>query len=184
MKGQILLTVQGGIVRPDGSVEWGPLVRANSFVLNFLKWLAFCMGNIDTQPVNDLGNAGTPGRQAAVWEIYTANDRYRGIWIGTGTTAVARTQYALVTPITAGFTSYLSVVTLAEVGANTHRLTITRDIKNTSGSSWNLKEVCLYNVGYFAANWYAFMMERTLYNLTVANNNTCRYIYNLNVTLP
>lgn len=184
MNQKIWMDLKGGIVQPDGSTKWGPLVRANSFVTNFFKCLAFCIGDIDTQPVNDLGTAGTPGRQAGWWAIGPTNDRYRGIWIGTGTTAVSRSQYSLVTPITSGFTAYLSAVTLGEVGANTHRLTITRDIKNTSGSAWALKEVCIYIVGFHAANWFAFMIERSLYTLAVANNGTCRFVYNLNVTLP
>ena len=184
MNEQIIITIKGGILLPNNKVQWGPEKRANSFVLNFLKSLAFCMGSIDTQPVNDQGTAGTPGRNAGWWTVNAANDRYHGIWIGTGNTAVTRSQYNLATPITTGYTCYLTQISLSEVGTNTHRISITREIKNTSGGTWDLKEVCLFIVGYFGTNWYAFMIERSLYELTVYNGNTCRYEYQINVTLP
>ena len=161
-------------------IEHGKFRKANSLVQAFAAWLAvMTSGTSITSAVPDTSNTNRNINSSfAHWNAGTGTDAgigvtTHGILAGTGTNAVAITDYALQTLIAegtgAGQLSYAAMVTSEgwTVSGSNSWSTRTRTLTNSSGGDITIREV-----GYvtnFASTTGRFLMDRTLVNHTVTN---------------
>ena len=109
----------------------------------------------------------------------------RGIIVGTGTTAVAYTQYVLVTPVAHGTgASQLSYGTQVFDAASTdtgsaYYFGMNRSFTNSSGGDINIKEVGIYSQW---ATAYSVMVERTLLDHNITNGTSITLTYKWQIT--
>jgi len=161
-----------------------PWRRANSLLKNFSLLLYLQMSQSATVTITDTG--GTPrscAPNAIVFESYAgAGDTGGGIVIGTGATAVAMTDTKLVTQVTTNITHSVVLTTSWNPFANTWGVLIVRTFTNATGGNLNIKEVGLYLQSYAGGNRY-ICCERSLYNVTVANNASVIFTYGISVSL-
>ena len=152
--------------------EWsGP---AHSWVQAIAASLVTELSNtVQTALGVDTGNtARTRGNGRAFQCAAAAADITKGIVAGTGTTAVAITDYVLVTPIAegigAGQLNYQAMVFAAlGVSGNNRLITMTRSLQNNSGGNITLGEVALYGKTFDTTAYRTFCFARDLLTLTI-----------------
>jgi hypothetical protein len=149
--------------------------RANSLVQAFIAWLSYMGTNGTTATVKNTSNAdGTMMASTSYcrWGLSAAGAYTTGIVAGTGTNAVAVTDYNLQTPIAhgtgAGQLSYAAVVIQENYtvsGSNAY-FTMSRLLANSSGASITINEI-----GYvYTGTPGAFLFDRTLPAPYTVNN--------------
>ena len=106
-----------------------------------------------------------------------------GIMIGTGTTVVAMTDTKLVTQVTTNITYGASVITAENPNASTWRAAIARPFTNSTGSVLNVTEVGLVSRGYDGSANRNFIIDRTLYSISIPNGATVTITYRITITL-
>jgi hypothetical protein len=166
---------KSGILIPELTVEH----EANTLVTAF--WQNLCANFTNaTVSVKDTGNAarGTPAGTPMVIKSNSGVTTY-GIVVGTGTNAVAATDYALQTLIAhglgAGKLQYAAQgcdTNVTTSGANTY-FTATRRLDNGSGGTITIQEVGIYSW----SGTYFFCLDRTLSEYAILNGNyaICTY---------
>lgn len=141
------------------------------------------------------GGAGHIGRQSsasggALWSSSTNN----GIVVGTGTTAVAPTDYALTTQIADGTSSgqlehFPCGGTEVTTSGSTASFTLERLFRNSSGGTITINEIGIYacwneNSGFGTSNQAHFCIVRDLVSpgFDILNGNYARIVYTMSVT--
>jgi flagellar hook-associated protein FlgK len=153
----------------DGKIISQVTKKAESFVQQFLQLLYTAMQPIyasGSNPVNVKNTANvtkTPIRSIELFDTLAASgDTTYGIIVGTDSTAVTISDYAINTPIAHGTGSgqlQYGGVTFGAPSANTtiSQMTITRNFANNSGNLVTVNEIALYcraydpNTGVFYA---------------------------------
>jgi len=182
---QLLCTVEvrdaKGNVTFRGSKVCRSYVRAMADIL-------YCQMSTLTVSVPDTGNTPrTCGQYVTAFQVTAAvGTTTWGIRVGTGTNAVAITDYALQTAIAegsgAGQLRHSAMTFQSPITSGSSRqFSVIRNFTNSSGASITVQEVGLYSQG-GAAGW-AFCIERTLYTFTINNGATATVTYTLGVTV-
>jgi hypothetical protein len=111
-----------------------------------------------------------------------------GVRVGTGTNAVAISDYALQTPIAEGTGAGQLTHGATSVGSPTtvgssRQFTIARTFTNNSGASITVNEVGLYVETYDGTAYRYYMIERTLLTFAIANGASATVTYTIKVTV-
>ncbi len=115
-----------------------------------------------------------------------AGDLNAGVHVGSGSTAVAVTDYRLATLILpgsiAGKLAYLiETFTTPSTLGNTHSVTTSRGFTNSSGASITVNEVGL--VFYSTSLACSFMVDRTLMSFSIPNGATGTITYTIQISV-
>jgi len=180
MNKQLRLFIRHTDVSPDGRVlkvhPWRP---ANTLLRNFAALLLIFFSQV-TQSVKDWANADhddIPRSDNFAVNAALSNTTY-GILIGTGETAVTRTDYKLATQVTTDIThSTLSYELLNPTTDDWHIL-LHRSFTNNTGAAIDVKEVALVAKN---ANTYIYCLDRTLYNVTLGIGVTKIITYKIQI---
>lgn len=165
----------------DGVWQIKPKQKANSLVGNFMRILMAQFNNATTSgKCIDISNTERSlGSSSYVHFIGGNATTNYGPVIGTGTTAVTLDDYKLETQVTTNWFYTNTTIGLATAD-DFFGVKITRSFVNWTGDSVDINEVGLY--GYHPSGWY-FMVERTLYDVTIPNNNGTTITYTIGITL-
>lgn len=189
MKAKLLIEVD--IRDKSGKQLYYQKQEANSLVRGYIDILYVLMSQSNLNLVRGHNNTtftATNTDPASFDSKATAGDVDRGIIVGTGSTAVTITDYALGTPIAhgsgAGELAYLAatVTTPGTVGS-THSFTISRGFTNNSGNSITVNEVGLYSMLSGATALQRPMIDRTLMTFSIAHGATGTVTYTFQVSL-
>jgi len=162
--------------------------KCYSYVINCIDILRVHIGQVSTAGIVDTGGTSrTVGTNTLVLGVTSAaaNNAY-GIQLGTGTTAVAITQTAMVTLIAEGAAATqlnygaTSVSASATVGT-TRRFTVARTVTNNSGGTITIQEVGL--VWRADASAWNFLAERSLSTQAILNLASATATYTIGVTV-
>lgn len=182
----------GVIVRDkNGNIVEERSQEAKSWLTAFNDWLyvrfKYSGANSDIT-TKDTGGVDRALRSSAVVVISGAGDSSVGIVVGTGSTPVLVTQYALATQIShgtgAGQLSYGSTgyTDPATVGSSTS-FKISRQFANSSGGGIVIQEVGLYGqINFGGGAYYNFALDRTLLTVSVADGGSVTITYTITVT--
>ena len=160
--------------------------EANSLVRQFIQVLQIHFSQTGQYIKTTAGASPTTTADSANFRITAgAGDATFGIVVGTGTTAVAITDYVLQTLIAhgggSGQLSYgaVSVDTNILTSGSTDWFTISRSFTNGSGSDITIEEIGLI----FSGSSYKFLIDRSLSTKTVTNGtaSTCTYKFKITV---
>ena len=174
----------------DGKIISQVTKKAESYVQQFLQLLYTAMQPIYANGVtplsvkNTANVAKTPVRDPILFDVLASSgDVTYGIVVGTGSTAVTITDYALGTPIAHGTGNgqlQYGGVTYGAPSANTttSQLTITRNFANNSGGSITVNEIALYCRAYSGGACY-FMIIRDVIagGIIITNGQTLTVNY-------
>lgn len=181
--------------------------RSRSFVQGFLKMQTFLFDQSVTLTTTDITGAGRDAQNSATGVLHTlratgagrggGNFQSLGSWktadslgiiLGTGSTAVAPTDYVLATPIADGTTSgtleyFPSSGWSLSVSNPTGSFKLERLFRNSSGGTITIAEAGVYAV-YCNNTPYSICIIRDLVSPTVAvlNGEYLRVVYTLTVT--
>ena len=156
--------------------------RARSYVLQFLDLLNIIIGYA-TLTITDTGGVGrSQAPYAALMRVDAgAAITTYGILVGTGTNPVALADYALQTQVTTNV-AHSSVTIAAPTTDGTTRLfEITRTFTNNTGATLNITEVGLAGMG--GSSNYKYMIDRTLYSVTVNSGASVSLRYRIKITV-
>jgi len=169
-----------------GKVTFRGHKTVRSYVLAMDDLLYVQMAN-QTQVIPDIGN--TPRSISADAQALRCTAGVgvttSGTRLGTGTNAVAITDYALQTAIAQGSgagqlmhsnESYTAPVTVG----SSRQFTLARVFTNKSGGNITVHEVGLYGLG---GPGNSFCLERTLYDFTINNGSSATVTYTIGVTV-
>lgn len=158
-----------------------PWVKANSLLKQFIQMVAVQLSqanitvtdvdNVDRSVAKHAAQLGVDGAALAV---------DKGILIGTGTTAVAMTDYKVQTILTAGMTYGINTFAIENPDASTWRLAISRIFTNGTGASVGIREVVIYA---WDSQNYKFCIDRTLYSVDVPNGVAITMTYRISISL-
>lgn len=163
--------------------------RANSLLQNFQAILAIQMAgtSLSPGPKDTGGTTRNVVNNAGNFSVIAASGTVtRGIVVGTGTTAVALTDYVLQTPIAHGTSSgqlsygTQNVPTFPTISGSSCYFETNRSISNGSGSNITVNEVGLYVQ--FSSS-YNVMIDHTLNTFTINNGTSATYTYRITITL-
>ncbi len=170
-------------------------VQCHSFVANFLNVLYLQMAQIQTTGTFNMPNTANTSRggfshAANFTAISSAGNLSLGIVCGTGSTAIAQTDYRVDTLIahgnSAGQLNYSScTVNSPVVSGSTTSMTITRQVTNNSGSSITVNNVALYVRFYYydiSQNADACCIDHSLLTFTIANGAAETLTYTISVS--
>ena len=183
------LTIGYGHMEGDKYIEeWsGP---AHSWVKAIAAGLNTEISNLGQTDLGvDTGNSSrTRGNGRAFQCAAAAADLTKGIVVGTGTTAIAMSDYVLTTPITegvgAGQLNYQAMVFAALSTSGTSRLiTITRSLQNNSGGNITLGEVALYGKTFDTSAYQTFCLAHDLLTLTINTGQAKTITYTATLAL-
>lgn len=169
----------------DGSgkiVKRYPWTRANSLIKQFIQDMMAHMSQV-AQTVLDITNVARTcavsgsGIDCAAAAALTT----KGIVIGTGTNAVAMTDYALQTQVTANIDHGSMSIGLENPDANTWRVALQRAFVNNTGGTLSIKEVGLYAL--ISGLTFSMCIDRTLYSVDVASGLTLTLTYRITISL-
>jgi len=160
--------------------------EANSLVRAFIAFLLLHISQASETIADIAGTSRAANAYAANCStVAAAGLATRGIVAGTGTTAVAYTQYALVTPVVhgtgAGQLSY-GVQTFDANCTDTgsaYKFQMARAIANNSGGDINIKEVAIYAQWYTS---YTIMIDRTLLDHNIVDGTSISLTYKFEIT--
>lgn len=164
-------------------------VPAQSYVLAFLDILYGQIYNGGNQTTNAKTVSGTittvKYQPMGIDTGSISTTSPRGIFIGTGINAIALTDYSLQTIIVNGNTTgqvmYDNVAHEFPItSGSTRQFDIIRPITNISGASIAMKEIGLFVLTPTSDNW---MIDRTLMNLSFADQSAKIFRYRLKVTI-
>lgn len=174
-------------IRIDGK-RVGRKRLSRSFVQGFMRCLALQMANANVGSQNDTAGVSrtlNSTNSSSFQGLGAIDTDTSGIVVGTGTTAIATTDTALVTKITtgngAGQLRYLaqSYQTLS-VGSTTVTLTFTRTFINNSGGSITVNEIGVY--GTAQTFNFCFIRDVTA-GIAVAAGKTLTITYTISAAL-
>jgi hypothetical protein len=169
--------------------------EANSYVQAFIDLLFVYLTDTSLAGVTDTGNTGrTIGyltSQIQVNGLCVAASAVsdRGIVVGTGTGAVAVTNYALGTQIVHGSGAGQLYYNASQAQApttvgSTHSFTLIRSFTNSTASTITIQEVGIYAVFYGTdTNERKFCIDRTLTTKAVPASATATVTYTIGVTV-
>ena len=159
------VTDKNGKITSQGSM------KSESYVKQFLQLLYVAMSGLVSQliSIQDIGNVTrTPIRDPNIFLTNgNSGDTTFGIVVGTDTTPVTITDYALVAPVAHGTGSgqvqYGGVAYGApSADSTTSQLTITRNFANTSGALITVNEIALYCKAADGNTLFYFMIIRDI----------------------
>lgn len=182
---QLRLTVEVRDARGKVTSHWSKICR--SYVLAMVD-LLYVQTASQTQSIPDTGNTSRSISADSLNLNCTAavGATASGIRVGTGSNAVAISDYALQTPIAQGsgagqlMHANMSFVAPVTVGSS-RQFTLARVFTNKSGGNITVNEVALYGRG--GATPYYFCLERTLHTFTINNGAAATVTYTLGVTV-
>jgi len=160
--------------------------ECHSFVIAFIDLLNVQFTQA-SESIKDTGNTSrTISAYAANFAVdAAAADATKGIVVGTGTNAVAMTDYALQTLIAHGNganqLSYgaMTFDPTSTTSGSDRYFQIYRTFTNNSGGNITITEVGLYAVMYV----YKGMLERTLLTHTINNGASATFTYKIKITV-
>ena len=171
-----ILTDQSGKI-----VKRYPWKRANSLLKTFIQILMALFSQTAQTITNTAGAGISTAAHAAILKTNATSETTYGIVIGTGTAAVAMTDYKLATQVTASITHGTPSFAVENPDASTWRVAISRAFTNNAGTTLNVTEVGLYvsntGTGYFHC------IDRTLYSVAVPSTVTLTLTYRITVSL-
>lgn len=174
--------IQADIFDPKDNaiIERLPLVKANSLVKNFLQFifLNWSQQGLYTRDVTNTERNTTTTSSCHV--IGTAGTTTIGLVVGTGDNAVAITDYQLQTQTTTNLQHLMTTISWENPSATTYRINISRGFVNNTGGNLELREVGIY--GYHASGW-SFLLDRSLYSLTLAHPYGTTINYKLEIVV-
>lgn len=147
-----------------------PEKECNSYVIAFLDMLYVqCTNNSTTIKAPD-GSTNAVTRWINTFDVMAAGTADYGLLVGTGTTAVALTDYSLESVITSGTAAgqlVFSTPTSQSVATSgsTRRFRLLRTFTNNSGSSITVRETGIVALGAISVR---FCIERSLESPGVA----------------
>jgi len=160
--------------------------KCKSYVRAVIDWMRVCFSAASTAMVD---TGGTP-RTTSLIERFRADAgaaiTTHGIRVGTGTTAVAIGDFALVTSIAEGIGAgqlshgATSVGTPSTIGSS-RQFTIARTFTNNSGASITVNEVGLI-CNDITGLWF-FLVERSLLTFAIANGSSATVTYTISVSV-
>lgn len=157
----------------------------NSYLRQMIDMLYIQMGSTSGSLKDTGGSARSVAASIYAFRVNTeVGNAAWGIQVGTGTGAVTISDFQLNPLIAAGNDpdqlnyGEMSVGIPAIVGSSA-KFTLARTFTNNSGSDITVKEVGLVT---FGAS-YAFMLERTLLEFTIANAQSGTVTYTISVTV-
>jgi len=182
-------------------IKTGKIIRktrkklCNSYLANLINLLWSMMGN-QSQSLTDTSNAAktalygsaTAGTYA-MFAAAGASDTTYGIVAGTGSGAVAITDYKLGTLILHGTTSTKLSYGAVSIGAcatvsTTRQFTIARTLTNLSGSDITVNEIGLYiRCQDTGAGQIYLCIERSLLTFTITNGTSGTVTYTISATV-
>lgn len=179
-----------------GQLKYFYKTLANSFVLAFIDIL-YSNAAQTTQSVKDTSNTlrtvGCFAGSTGAWQWFTMNEgagaATYGILVGTGTNAVAITDYALQTQIANGTSSgqlqYGTNSISAPATVSTSRqFTVSRTFTNVSGGNITINEVGLATTTTGGCGiTYKYLIDRTLSTFTITNGYSSTVTYTIKVTV-
>jgi len=144
-----------------------PWQKCNTLLKGFIQLLMIHFSQ-STQTIKDIANADyatTIGYDEI--NLYAdAGNLDRSLVIGTGTDAVTRTDYKLQTLVSANIAHGTTTFELLNPDAATWHILIHRTFTNNTGAALDITEVGLY---VYTSAIHKVCIERTLYNLSIAN---------------
>lgn len=161
--------------------------KANSLVLNFIDWMACVAGEVTTSMTDMGGTSRSQSFSAAPYRFGAAvSTSTYGIRVGTGSTAVALTDTALVTPIVhgtgAGQLSHGAHSVSGAVTSGTSRqFTVSRTFTNNTANPITVNEIGLAGLG--STSTYYFLVDRTLSTFTINAGASKTVTYTIMVTV-
>lgn len=172
------------MLHKDGKIiKVFPWKRARSLLKQFIQLLAIQLQQSGLT-VTDTANAGQSvvaiASNLAVDGGAAATTK--GIVVGTGTGAVAMTDYKLGTQVTASVTHAAVTLAVENPDTATWRVAISRVFTNATGASLGIREVGLYHLAGVAPVG-PYCLDRTLYSVDVPNGVSVTMTYRLSVSL-
>ena len=172
---------------PQGNLVEEKEHESNSLVTAFLGILLAQMTGVSCTGIYGIyGFARTLTDAITAFKCNAAGaDVDNGLVVGTGTTAVATTDYKLVTRIAhgngAGQLSYeaMNLDTALTVDGTTHRFLIYRQFTNNSGGDITVEEIGLYT----DCGSFDLCIDRSLSTKSIVNGNTARLTYTISITV-
>lgn len=163
--------------------------EGNSLVIGFMNCLFSQMTKLAFSGVDVAGATRSSTNNVNNLNIfYSATDKTRGLLVGTGTTAVALTDYALETPIADGtgagqlLRSDLTCDLSPTTSGSTRFFQMYRTFTNNSGSDITIRETALY--AYYAASaTYQVCLDRSATNHTIVNGTSATLTYKISITV-
>jgi len=173
----------------DGNLKSEREHEANSLVKAFIANICACANRGTVTGLADTSNTSRDIAGSTGYDFFVSaasNDDNLGVVVGTGTTAVTVTDYALETQIAhgtgAGQLAYgASTVNGLITDGSTIYFNVSRVFTNNSGSSITVNEVGLY--ANIASASYYYMLDRTLSTQAIADTDTATCVYRLSVTV-
>ena len=161
--------------------------KCSSYVRAIIDWIRSNFSAASTGFVDTGGTSRTSGASAT---IFSANSGAAittyGIRVGTGTNAVAISDYALQTPIAEGIGAGQLSHGATSVGSastvdTSRQFTVARTFTNNSGASITVNEVGL--ICQELLNAWNFLFERSLLTFSIANGASATVTYTLSVSV-
>jgi hypothetical protein len=183
MKYKIKIEI-GAVLHKDGKIiKILPWKRARSLLKQFVQLLAIQLqqsgltvkdtANADQAYVAIASNLAVDGGAAATT---------KGIVVGTGTGAVAMTDYKLGTQVTTNVTHAAVSFAVENPDTATWRVAISRVFTNATGASLGIREVGLYHLAAVAPVG-PYCLDRTLYSVDVPNGVAVTMTYRISLSL-
>lgn len=185
------LTVK--VIDKDGHTKSYSREESKSFVRNWTRFLyTQIKGNSNTASITDTSNASQTlvGRynnnnKASVTVVAAATEESKGIVIGTGTTAAAKSDYAMETLIADGGGAgemHYDAMSISETDtSSTDTITLERTMTNLSGGTINVTEcgvIAYSNDNGGVLRWYLILRD-TFSAKAVANNEAIVISYDI-----
>ena len=178
----VKLEIGAEIRRADGTVRKNvPFRQCHCLVKGFIQLLYAQMAGSNVTIKDTSGTNRTEAAHAYNLLVAYGTQTTQGILIGTGTTAVTIADYNLAQQITSNIEHQTATFAIENPDSETWRLAISRGFVNNTGTDQDIKEVGL--VAGFSSNVYKILIDRTLYNATVAIGETLTLTYRISVTL-
>ncbi len=185
MKLEVFIEITGK--DKQGREEKPIIFKANSIVGTFVGFLAGHFSDAN-KTVVDITNANKNSRTSFALATGGGGTVTRGIICGTGTTAVALTNYKIETIIAhgtgSGQLSYGAMsfdAGLTDSGS-TRYFQMYRQITNNSGANITVNELALYvSDGYYVT--FNYMIDRTLQTFTINNGTSKTITYKFAITV-
>jgi hypothetical protein len=168
--------------------------NCRSFVIGFMKHLEFVLAHAYGTTPDPVSTPDSTGSSQTISNNNVSNtcaceapgnDSSYGILVGTGTTAVTTSDYAVETQIThgsgGGQLNHGACVVGGAVDAGSGcTLTISRQFGNASGSQITIRELCLCSKTYSNK---VYLLSRDIVTQAVDNGNTATAIIEISTTL-
>ena len=156
--------------------------RARSYVLQFLDLLGILVGYATLSIIDTGGVSRSQAPYAALMRADAgAGITTYGIMIGTGTNAVALADYALQTQVITNITHSSVTISTPSTSGTTRLFEIVRTFTNDTGATLNITEVGLAGMG--GSSNYKYLLDRSLYSVSVNNGASVSLRYRIKVTI-